>query len=259
MAADLGRKLRTLGRRIPWLGRFVPPEDEAKAARPHGYDLLGELHEDLDPTQLPPAKQQVAHAELLESLRAIDTDLEVPTVVIAGVDSADVPRPVIAGLVIQAHQRGLRLSLGKLVPGKGFRLLRKRVPRKVPGDDTRAPGIDAQADDLALQIIGAPDETILRQWYARAAETADLLMIEAPPLLSSSDAALLARACDGLVLVVETLGTNQDAFDTAVQRARAAGCPPIGVVMDRHREWLPRLFGKILPGYPRIARRRSSS
>lgn len=256
-ARGLSRGAGRLVRRVPWLGRFVPAEEEPKKARPHGYDLLGELREDLDPTLLPPAKQQVAHAALLESLRGLDSDLEVPTVVISGVDSADAPRPVIAGLMIQAHLRGLRLTLGKLVPGKGFRLLRKRVPRNVPGDDTRAPGVDSQAEDMALQIIGAPDETILRDWYQRAAETADLLVIEAPPMLTSSDAALLARACDGLVLVVEMLGTKQDAFETAVERARAAGAAPIGVVMDRHREWLPRVFGKLLPGYPRIAHRRA--
>ena len=256
---SFGDRLRRDARRWPWIRRFWPADEAPKTARPHGYDLLGELHEDLDPARLPSPKQQVAHAALLESLRGLDTDLVVPTVVIAGVDSADVPRPVIAGLVIQAHQRGLRLALGKLVPGKGFRHLRKRVPRQVPGDDTRAPGIDSQAEDLALQIVGAPDETVLRQWYARAAETADLLVIEAPPLLTSSDAALLARACDGLVLVIETLGTKQDAFETAVERARAAGSPPLGVVMNRHREWLPRILGKILPGYPRIAHGRRSS
>ncbi|MCG8463128.1 MAG: hypothetical protein MI919_43145 [Holophagales bacterium] len=251
-------RLAPLGR-LPLVGRFFPEREPAKTARPHGYDLLGELREDLDPTKLPSPKEQVAHASLLESLRALDTRLEVPTVVIAGVDSADAPRPVIAGLIVQSHLRGLHLALGKLVPGKGFRLLRKRVPRSAPGDDTRAPGVDSSPEDLALRIVGAPPAELLGEWYERAASGSDLLLIEAPPLLDSVDAALLARAADGLVLVVEPMSTRQDAFETAVDRARAAGAPPAGLVMSRHREWLPRAILKVLPPYPRSARRRPPS
>lgn len=242
--------------RLPFVGRFFREPEPTKTARPHGYDLLGELRQDLDPTLLPPAREQVAHASLLESLRALDSRLETPTVVIAGIDTADAPRPVIAGLIIQAHLRGLKLSLGKLVPGKGFRLLRKRVPRTTPGDDTRAPGVDASAEDLALQIVGAPPSNVLEDWYDKAAGNADLLVIEAPPLIESVDAALLGRACDGLVLVVEPTRTRQADFETAVERARAASCPPIGLVMSQHREWLPRAVLKILPTYPRTVRRR---
>lgn len=248
---------RALGR-LPVLGRYFGEEDGKKSVRPYGYDLLGELHEDLDADLLPPAREQVAHANLLESLRALEPRLEVPTVVIAGVDAPAAARPVIAGLILQAHLRGLALSLGKLVPGKGFRLLRRRVPRTTPGDDTRAPGLDGPGEDMALQIVGAPPPDVVTSWYERAAEGADLLLIEAPPLLESVDAALLARDADGLVLVVEPTVTRQDDFETAVERARAAGSPPIGLAMSRHREWLPRALLKILPGYPRTVRRRAS-
>lgn len=177
-----------------------------------------------------------------------------PTVVVAAVDKAEAARPVIAGLIIQAHLRGLRLSLGKLVPGQGYRLLRKRLPRGHGDDGTRPPRV-GDDDDLALRIVGAPDSEQLRRWYEMAAADRDLLLIEAPPLLSSVDAALLGRACDGLVLVNESMLTRQEDLETALERARAAGCPPLGLVMDRHREWLPRMVRKILPGYPRSIRR----
>ncbi|MEM8995548.1 MAG: hypothetical protein AAGF23_12255 [Acidobacteriota bacterium] len=239
--------------RLPLLGRFLG-ESEPPVARPHGYDLIGELEHDLDPEQLPPAKQQAAHAALLESLRALRASVDVPTVVIAAVDKAESARPVIAGLIIQAHLRGLRLSLGKLVPGQGYRLLRKRLPRGHGDDGTRPPRV-GDDDDLALRIVGAPDSEQLRRWYEMAAADRDLLIIEAPPLLSSVDAALLGRACDGLVLVSESMLTRQEDLETALERARAAGCPPLGLIMDRHREWLPRMVRKILPGYPRSIRR----
>ena len=119
--------------KTPFLGRWWK-KSRVSASRPHGYDLLGELHEDLDPADLPSPKQQVAHAGLLDGLRALETNLDVPTVVIAGVATAESARPVIAGLIIQAHLSGLHLALGKLVPGKGFRMLRKRISRADPGE-----------------------------------------------------------------------------------------------------------------------------
>ncbi|MEM1206759.1 MAG: hypothetical protein AAGN66_26225 [Acidobacteriota bacterium] len=250
--------------RLPWFSRR-----RAATSRPLGYDLLGELQQDLDPELLPPPRQQVAHASLLESLRALDTVLDVPTVVIAGIDKAESARPAIAGLIIQAHLRGLHLALAKLVPGQGFRVLRKRVPRGDPGEDTRAPGAMAPLDpydddgadvshpeDLALHIVGAPEVEELRAWYQRAAEGSDLLLVEAPPMLLSVDAALLGRCSDGLVLVAESMTTRQEDLETAVERARAAGSPPIGLVLDQHREWLPRVIRKLLPSYPKTVQRR---
>ena len=255
--------LRALFAKLPWLSRKRSHE-----TRPLGYDLLGELHQDLDPDLLPSPRQQVAHASLLESLRALDTVLDVPTVVIAGIGTAESARPAIAGLIIQAHLQGLRLSLAKLVRGQGFRVLRKRVPRTDPGEDTRAPTFaplddlddeDAEIghpEDLALRIVGAPEPDELRAWYSRASEACDLLLVEAPPMLTSVDAALLARCADGLVLVVESLSTRQEDLETAVERARAAGSPPIGLVLDQRREWLPRVIRKFLPTYPRTVQRR---
>ncbi|MEM6796158.1 MAG: hypothetical protein AAF725_19445, partial [Acidobacteriota bacterium] len=54
--------------RVPLLGRLWSAREPLES-RPHGYDLIGDLDEDLDPEFLPPAKQQAAHAALLESLR----------------------------------------------------------------------------------------------------------------------------------------------------------------------------------------------
>lgn len=223
-------------------------------SRPLGYDLLGDLQHDLDPDLLPPARQQVAHASLLESLRALDSQLSVPTVVIASVNQADAARPTIAGLIIQSHLRGLRLALGKLVPGQGFRALRRRVPRTVPGEETRVAVTDSANDDMAIELVGAPAIDDLHNWYERASKGCDLLLIEAPPMLKSVDAALLARGCDGLVLVVESLQTRQEDLEVAVEKATAAGSRPIGLVIDHHREWLPRFIRKLLPAYPRSVR-----
>jgi hypothetical protein len=224
--------------------------------RPLGYDLLGTLDRDLDPEALPSARQQVAHASLLESLRALATDLPVPTVVLAGVADEEAAREVIAGLMIQAHLRGLHVTLGKLTPGQGFRVLRKRIPHSGQTStdvldesfDGRGPGA------LPLEIVGAPAPEALRAWYEKASADSDLLLLEAPPMLRSVDAALLGRACDGLVLVAECLITRQEELEIAFEKARAAGSPPIGLVINEHQEWLPRTLRKFLPTYPRSVR-----
>lgn len=227
--------------------------------RPVGYDLIGGLERDLPEQLMPPPRQQVAHASLLESLRALATDLPVPTVVIAGVEAEESARAVIAGINIQAHLHGLRLVLAKLVPQPGHRVLRKRVPRgetsstSISRDETYDSHGPAA---MGIEIVGAPDPMVLREWYERAAEGNDLLIVEAPPMLRSVDAALLGRACDGLVLVVEALATKQEELEAAVEKARAAGCPPIGLVIAEHSEWLPRTLRKFLPTYPRSVKPR---
>ena len=229
------------------------------APRPVGYDLIGSLDRDLDEQFLPPPRQQVAHASLLESLRALATDLPVPTVVIAGVESEEAARAVIAGLNIQAHLHGLRLVLAKLVPQQGHRVLRKRVPRGETSSTslTRDETYDSHGPaSMGIEMVGAPDPQVLREWYERAAEANDLLIVEAPPMLRSVDAALLGRACDGLVLVVQALATKQEELEAAVEKARAAGCPPIGLVIAEHSEWLPRTLRKFLPTYPRSVKPR---
>jgi hypothetical protein len=253
-----GSALRNLlGRLLFWRKR-----SGRGTVRPVGYDLIGSLEQDLDEQYLPPARQQVAHASLLESLRALATDLPVPTVVIAGVEAEESARAVIAGVNIQAHLHGLRLVLAKLVPQPGHRVLRKRVPRTETSSTsiTRDETYDSHGPAaMGIEIVGAPDPLVLREWYEKAAEGNDLLIVEAPPMLRSVDAALLGRACDGLVLVVQALATKQDELEAAVEKARAAGCPPIGLVIAEHSEWLPRTLRKFLPSYPRSVKPRRPS
>jgi Mrp family chromosome partitioning ATPase len=80
---------------------------------------------------------------------------------------------------------------------------------------------------------------------------ADLMLIEAPPLLHSIDGALVARACDGLILVAERGVTERRALQEAANRARAAGCTLLGVIVTSVQRpmpsWLERLAGPRRP------------
>ncbi len=81
-----------------------------------------------------------------------------------------------------------------------------------------------------------------------------LTIIQAPPLLHSVDAALVARACNGLVLVVEPLHTAREMLRTAVERARTADCRILGLAISGAREWLPRWLRRLFAGQARLGR-----
>jgi hypothetical protein len=102
----------------------------------------------------------------------------------------------------------------------------------------------AQAVDLDAGLSAESFTT----WIDRVAPASDLVIMTGPPLATSIDAALLACACDGLVIVAESEVTERAALQVAAERARIAGCKTLGVVMhgskDRLPGWLRRLMGE---------------
>jgi receptor protein-tyrosine kinase len=60
----------------------------------------------------------------------------------------------------------------------------------------------------------------------------DVTIIDAPPLLPVTDAALMASLTDGAVLVVRHGKTTRDQLTGAVERLRAVGSAPLGIVFN---------------------------
>ena len=73
----------------------------------------------------------------------------------------------------------------------------------------------------------------------------EMVIIEAPPLGISVDAAMIARACDGLVLVVEAQNTPREALRDAIERADTVGCQILGIVMEGRPEYRPPWLRKL--------------
>lgn len=63
----------------------------------------------------------------------------------------------------------------------------------------------------------------------------DMVIIDAPPLLPVTDAALLSAQADGALLIVRHGRTTRDQLDQAVDRLLQVGATPVGVVMN----WTP--------------------
>lgn len=188
-----------------------------------------------------------SYGRLLDSLRAVDTGFPAPGVVLASASTRRSVRAVIDGLAHQARSMGVRLAVAELVFAESERVLRSR-----DDSSTTLPTTES------LELTGSGSDQILQDWFERATAGVDLLVIEGPPLARSVDAALMARAGDGLVIVAEPQSTLLEEFETAIERAKASGCLVLGMVLNRHTHWLPRFLRGFFYRYPRSIRNRNS-
>ena len=61
----------------------------------------------------------------------------------------------------------------------------------------------------------------------------DVVILDAPPLLPVTDAALLATRADGAVVVVSHGRTTRDQLSTAIERLDSVGATTLGVVVNQ--------------------------
>jgi hypothetical protein len=176
-------------------------------------------------------------ATLFDNIRALASGSATRTLVFAGAAASDSVHSVSEGLAQHAQRHGMSAFIAELIASENGPLL---VPR------TQAPGHDSPgALGIDLNSGVAPGE--LNAWVERCAGNSDLVILEAPPLADSIDAALLACACDGLVIVADAEVTSRTALQLAAERSQIAGCRTLGVVMNGTKEhmpnWMRRLFG----------------
>ncbi len=238
---------RSAGKRSAGKRSEAPPDEAATAESdaalldlPTGSDRLA---------QLATVKKQNAHATLLDAMRAVTGRSHTPSVVVAGIANSAPASSVVEGVVDQAALRGVRLQVGDVVVTQSHRTLSIRQDHAAaiePADDG-----DAHDSSLALEMTAPSAQETLKSWFDTAGSGFDLLIVAAPPILSSVDALLVARACDGLVLVAEPLTTQREEFEIAVERARASGCRMLGLVMNENRDWLPGFLSRLFSSYPR--------
>lgn len=144
---------------------------------------------------------------------------------------------VLDGLAARAEQLGMEVVRGEL----------RGVPSRPLMAARRTPPTDRTARHC-FAVAPRPDRlaTEMEAWLGQY-DRADLVLIEAPPLLQSIDGALVARACDGLILIAERGVTERWALQEAANRARVTGCTLLGVIMTsserRMPTWLERLAG----------------
>lgn len=172
-------------------------------------------------------------ATLLENIRLISNGRESRIVVFSGASTAEAVTFLADALATHAERSGMRTFVGTL--GRT-----SQGPALLPpnGSTAGALSVDLDAGSSPQAVTG---------WVESIAPGSDLAILTGPPLATSIDAALLACACDGLVIVAESEVTDRAALQVAAERARIAGCKTLGVVMygakNRVPGWLRRLIG----------------
>ena len=173
-------------------------------------------------------------AVLFENLRTRVKGQQLHSLVFAGVSAGQSVRAVTTGLAQHVEQLGLSVYLAELTEETGRALLQPHTEELREG----AP--------LPLDLRGRTWSSDFTNWLHGTATDPYLTIIEGRPLGSSIDAALLARACDGLVLVAQMEVTLRVALQVAAERARAVGCPILGLVMYGRHEHLPQWLRRIV-------------
>jgi hypothetical protein len=168
-------------------------------------------------TLAPPSPRNAASpgvAALLDHLRGLAAQGEPARVLVfAPVEPGVAASGLVDALAARARELELPVAVAGLTRSGGGAQLAARgtAPRTLPLDGAQlAPALAGWLDGHAA---------------------AQLVLIDAPPVLGSIDALLLGAACDGLVLVAQTHATARRALRDAAARAGAAGCHMLGVVL----------------------------
>ncbi|HEX6469617.1 MAG TPA: polysaccharide biosynthesis tyrosine autokinase [Streptosporangiaceae bacterium] len=82
----------------------------------------------------------------------------------------------------------------------------------------------------AHDLLGAPR---MGELVDELRERADIVIVDAPPLLSAPDAAVLARACDGAIVVARYGRTGHDQLRRAAEQLHTVDARLIGTVLNR--------------------------
>ncbi|MDX2167493.1 MAG: hypothetical protein SF182_10535, partial [Deltaproteobacteria bacterium] len=188
-----------------------------------------------------PSDPDGRYAALYDNLRTAANGQPTRSVVFAGATAPVGVNRVVAGLAAHVRRTGHRVLLAHLADSGGSRTLQ---PVAADGDARWN-----EAPPLGLDLSSHAESGAIQGWLRAHAGDADLVCIAAGAL-GAVDAALLACACDGLVLVVHAEHTAAAALRHAVERAHAVGCRPLGLVVVGSRDPLPAWLRHLLPAAP---------
>ena len=194
----------------------------------------------IEPSHAPMVERTLgSYTALFDNLRAIGNGAPVGSVVLCGASSVETIDRISNGLADEVCRHSLRVLVAELYRTVSQPTLKIRLQSKDDSPSEVDPEIPLPDQSITLDLRGGPVPEKLTNWMNSARAHFDMVIIEAPPLAHSVDAAMLARACDGLILAVHARGTSKDALADAVTKADTVGSPVLGVVMQGRPEWTP--------------------
>jgi hypothetical protein len=205
----------------------------SSAAAPKAADkkLVGRAETHRGPVAL--SGRDAAHsafAQIFDSLRAGAKERRLASVVVAPASHASTVFEISKGVGAEAHRHNLQVAIAELSDNAGEVTLEERARLVAHPDTSRAK--DQHLSSVSFSLAGGPVPEALSRWLAASSDENDLIIVEGPALDASIDSALVAKACDGLVIVVEPNVTTYDELTAAVDRCRQVGCNVLGLVMN---------------------------
>lgn len=155
---------------------------------------------------------------------------------------------------------GFVRAFGRSLANAGSRVLIADLARVFAGQDlTELADAVRSATALPTEALGrgrlaecgtgtqhGEKETLLRSpefsvWLESQRGAFDYILFAAPPAVRFADALLLGRACDGVILLVQSEGTERTALTRAREQLERGGVTIVGAVLDGVRAEAPSL------------------
>ncbi|HEY8510141.1 MAG TPA: CpsD/CapB family tyrosine-protein kinase, partial [Steroidobacteraceae bacterium] len=129
------------------------------------------------------------------------------------------------------------ITLGQVAPEEAIRRT------NVPGLSVLPSGV---APPSPAELLGSER---VRRLFEELSAGVDIMIVDAPPVLLASDASVLARLVDGMIMVVRAGQTDRVAAQHARQQLDAVGANIIGAVLNDPDAELQRYGSYYSEGY----------
>ena len=164
--------------------------------------------------------------------------------------SADLRRPRLEQMSSADNDRGLVELLDELAEDAtrkrqetATRGSYARTERRVIGSAYLTSWCHQETENLWLlpagQRVANPVEilgsAVSKDFFARAAEDFDVVILDSPPVLAVADAVVLSQFVDGVIIVTSIQKTHRDALARAVEVLRNGNPNILGLVLNRVR------------------------
>ena len=192
---------------------------------------------------------------LAEAYRALRTSLQLPdgnapfrAVQVTSPQALEERADVAANLAVVVAQAGLKVLLVDAdlrwpLLHQSFELANEKGLTTLLAEEAELQTCIAETGVANLYLLPAgppvpnPSEMLgskrMAQLVEELKQCADVVLLNAPPVLAVTDATVLGTRLDGTVLVIESRSTQREAAVRAVETLRSAEARVLGVVLDK--------------------------
>lgn len=198
-----------------------------------------------------PRKEDVFYEEAIKTLR---TNIQfsgedVKTIVLTSCYPNEGKSDVTYQLALELGKLGKKVLLIDADIRKSSYIKRFQVRQKTMGLSQYLSGqaelaqIVYSTNNIGVDLIFSgpyapnPSELLAQERFTdlltRARNTYDYVLLDTPPIISMADAAIVAKQCDGAILVIESEAVSRRVAAKAKDQLEKSGCHIIGAVLNK--------------------------